>query len=159
MRRYAKTLIEAAAYINRFNSRDKFLEDLLKHYENKNYITLIAYFRKQITTGFSVALTCNFLKEFDRNFCDIAKPDIHIKDTLCALYGRKTNYYQTEKKELECIGEMQELTAEINKCLEKDRQITVYQLDRMIWLICSRNFYLDNNKIDKDKYLKTIREN
>lgn len=158
MKRYANSLLDCAAYLNRFHSRQDFLEDLKNHYKNKDYKTLIEYFRNNVQSGFSVALTCDFLKEFDAAFCDLPKPDIHIKDTLCALKGRNYGYYNNKTREYACIGEMQEITAEINRSLKdaNRKPITVYQLDRMIWLICSGNFYLDNIADAKSKYLIAV---
>lgn len=156
IRRYANSLIDGAVYINSFSNRQEFLDDLLKNYSNKDYQQLIKYFRTRIKSGFSVALTCDFLKEFDEQFCDLPKPDTHIKDTMCALYGLKKNYYSGEKKEYECISDMQALTEDINRSLKAYQKITVFQLDRMIWLICSGKFYLDDTETYKEKYLESL---
>lgn len=86
-------------------------------------------------------MTCDFLKEFDIAFSDLPKPDIHIKDTLCAFLGRDDGYYNSEKREYECIKDLQRIVAEINESLDAKKKIAVYQLDRMIWLICSGNFF------------------
>ena len=105
-----------------------------------------------------IALACDFLKELDTRF-DLPKPDIHIKDALCAYYGKEGNYYRTEKREYECIMEMQNLVCEINNELKKqnEKTITVYQLDRMIWLICSNKFFLDGKgKNSKEFYLSKL---
>ena len=40
--------------------------------------------------------------------------------------------------------------------LPQDKQISVYQLDRMIWLICSGDFYLDKIDVNKSVYLQRI---
>ena len=154
--RYANTLLDGAIYINQFKTREEFLGDLLNHYENKNFKKLIQYFRSKVKHGFSIALTCDFLKEFDIAFSDLAKPDIHIKDTLCVLNGYEDDYYSGTKKEYECIENMQTLVAEINENLPSNNKITVYQLDRMIWLICSGRFFLHNTEDSKTQYLKAI---
>lgn len=156
IKRYSNTLIESAEFVNSFKDEKAFLDDLLDHYTNKDYKSLIKYFRSRVTVGFSVALTCDFLKEFDKHFCDLPKPDIHIKDTLCSLYGLEQNYYSGEKKEYECIATMQTITREINESLDSKQKITVYQLDRMIWLICSGNFFLDA-RLNKEKYLEAVK--
>ena len=155
--RYSNTLIEAARFVKQFESREAFLEDLLQHYENANYVQVIEHFKSKIPHGFSVALTCDFLKEFDSIFSDLPKPDIHIKDTLCALLNKEKGYYSGKKKELEVIKTMRGIVAEINKNISQDEQITVYQLDRMIWLICSDNFFLDVSGNNKENYLQALR--
>lgn len=158
MCRYANTLIDAAEFLKKYQSRTEFLNALLKRYEHNNYKGVIAFFRNNISHGFSIALTCDFLKEFDAAFSDLPKPDIHIKDTLCSFLGHERNYYNTEKKELECIEDMQRIVKEINDALSQDKKITVYKFDRMIWLICSGNFYLDDIADYKNRYLREIKE-
>ena len=39
------------------------------------------------------------------------------------------------------------LTENINKSLKDEEKLTVYKFDRMIYLVCSQNFFLD----DKDR--------
>lgn len=140
--RFAKSLFECAEYLKSFATKQDVLNDLKSHYNN-NVKSLISYFKSKIKTGFSVALSCDFLKEFDSSF-DLPKPDVHIKDVISALYGREENYYNTTAKEYELIQEMQELTKNINDVLNSKGEdpITVYQLDRMIWLACTENFFI-----------------
>lgn len=159
--RYANILFDAAEYLKRFDSKEQIINDLKEH--NKDgYKSIIKYFRKEVIKhGFGVALTCDFLKEYDEEFSDLVKPDIHIKDTLCALKKHNKNYYSTDKKLFECIDDMQELVESINVELKKnnEHEITAYQLDKMIWLICSENFYLDDNTVNtKQLYLRKIRK-
>ena len=45
--------------------------------------------------------------------------------------------------EYECINEMINLTENINKSLKDEEKLTVYKFDRMIYLVCSQNFFLD----------------
>lgn len=156
---YVSMLLDTAMYLKDFKSKKDIVEDLKKHYENNDVRSLITYFRNKVKSRFSVALTCDFLKEYSQEF-DLPKPDIHIKDTLCALKGLDKNYYNTEKREYECIKHMQELVCEINQWLisENKTPITVYQLDRMIWLICSNKFFLDDKAMNsKDEYLLKVK--
>lgn len=161
IRRYSNTLLDRAEFLSRYRNRQKLLEDLQIHYiddnDNKDIQKLIKFFNGNSNkkNGFSVALTCDFLKEFDKAFNDLAKPDVHIKDTLAVIYGREKGYYNSEKREYVCISEMQSLVKDINKHLEKKNRITVYQLDRMIWLVCTQNFFLSKKPTKKD-YLKKL---
>ena len=147
--RYAKTLLYSAIYVHSFNNKQEIIEDLKKNYLKENYKDakkLIDYFRKQIPVGFRAALACDFLKEFDKSF-DLPKPDTHLKNTLNC------------KKEYECINKMINLTENINKSLKDEEKLTVYKFDRMIYLVCSQNFFLDKkdrNSIEKI-YLEKIR--
>ena len=159
MKRYANMLFDAATYLEKFTNKQEVIGDLLSHFENGNTKALITYFRSKITTGYSVALSCDFLKEYAEEFCDLPKPDIHIKDTLCTLNGLELGYYHTEHSEYQCIEELQKLVRDINLELKNrnEKEITVYQLDRMIWLICSNKFFLDGNMNNsKSRYLSAI---
>ncbi len=156
---YVSMLLDAAVYLKDFKSKQDVIEDLKRNYNNNDVKSLITYFRSKIKSRFSIALTCDFLKEYSEEF-DLPKPDIHIKDALCALKDVDEGYYHTEKREYECIQEMQELVCEINQSLkiENKKPITVYQLDRMIWLICSNKFFLDDKtKNSKEDYLSKIK--
>ena len=157
MKRYANTLLDCAFFLEKYKGREDFKEDLEKHFKG-DYCSLIKFFRSNVPNGFSIALSCDFLKEFDRKF-DLPKPDIHIKDTLCIYKQLEENYYHTEKREYECIGQIIDIVKEINQYLVKnnEKQITVYQLDRMIWLICSQNFFLDGTENSKEKYLSELK--
>ena len=147
--RYAKTLLYSAIYVHSFNNKQEIIEDLKKNYLKENYKDakkLIDYFREQIPAGFGVALACDFLKEFDKSF-DLPKPDTHLMNTLNC------------KKEYECINEMINLTENINKSLKEEEKLTVYKFDRMIYLVCSQNFFLDKKDRNSIKkiYLEKIR--
>lgn len=152
-KRYAKSMLECAEYLVKFASAEEVLADLNAH--NTSFEEVIAYFRSHIKSGFSVALTCDFLKEYDPIF-DLPKPDIHIKDVMIAKNGRKHGYYNNEKRELELVGEMIAMTKDINRELtaKGEDSITVYQLDRMLWLICTERFFLHNERNNKQSFLK-----
>ena len=112
------------------------LNDLQSHAANTE--SLINYFNSKINTGFSVALSCDFLKEFDSGFEFLPKPDVHIKNVIEALKGR------TYKNDIDLVIEVQTIVDNINAHLTAQGAdpITVYQLDRMIWLVCTDNFFI-----------------
>ena len=152
---YAQALIECAGYLSECRDREAVLNKLKSSYKDEtDYKKLIETFHEKIPHRYSIALTCDFLKEFDEEFSFLCKPDVHIKDTLCVLLNKEENYYRTAKREYECIGEMQELVKLIN--VGEAKKITVYQLDRMIWLICSEKFFLDGVRSAKSEYLNKI---
>ena len=165
-KRYAKALIKGATYLKGFTTKQQLIDDILAHKtqycrsgvvdENKK---MIDYFIEKMGkgSGFSVALTCDFLKELDEEFDFLAKPDIHIMDVMAAFKNKaKDYYYYGDAKKRECLRDFQKLVANINEALSKDNQITVYKLDRMIWLICSGKFFLDNVGLEKKDYLEVV---
>lgn len=131
--RYAKTLLYSAIYVNSFKNKQDIIDDLKENYKDAK--KLIDYFRKQIPVGFRAALACDFLKEFDKSF-DLPKPDTHLINTLNAFGINCEEVY-------EYINEMKNLTENINKSLKDEEKLTVYKFDRMIYLVCSQNFFLD----------------
>lgn len=172
---YADTLISCAEYIKGLSDKhkDDIVDDLFECYTEKcagNIREFIECFMdkdkkdKKARKGFGVALTCDFLKELDVRFNFLCKPDGHIKDVMNALLHRdrdvdgNKNYYRTQAREYECIEEMRDLVEKINAGLNENEKITVYKLDRMIWLTCSGNFYLDTARSDKKKYLKAVED-
>jgi hypothetical protein len=145
-------MFECAEYLSNFNSRQEVFEDLRSHSANTG--ALINYFNSKIKTGFSVALTCDFLKEFDTYFEFLPKPDVHIKNVIERLRGREY------KNDIDLVEEVQAITENINAQLtaQGDNPITVYQLDRMIWLVCTGNFFIPGhpNGTMKQVYISKI---
>ena len=165
-KRYAKALINGAKYLSQFRTKHELLKDLKdqntlykRGKKTDNNRNLIYYFMNQMGegSGFSVALTCDYLKELDVTFNNLAKPDIHIMDVMAAFKHLPDNhYYNGKANALKCLSDFQDLVKDINKELPADKQITVYQLDRMIWLICSGNFFLDTVGLEKQDYINEI---
>jgi len=151
--RFAKTLLECAKFLSELNSKQEIINKLTANAHNTQ--TLIKNFKSQIKTGFGIALTCDFLKEFDEQFNDLAKPDVHLIDVMTKLKKREENYYNSDKSKIKLLDEMKEMAACINENLPDNEKITVYQLDRMIWLVCTENFFLHKKPV-KEKYLNMI---
>lgn len=155
--RYSNALLDGAEYLSQFGSKNEVVQDLQAHAADTK--ELVSYFRTKIPHGFSVALTCDFLKEYADAFNMLPKPDVHIMDAMRVLYNRDAKYYAYDPGAYRCIEDVQALTAQINQHLQQNGQtpITVYQLDRMIWLICSNRFFLDNGyESTKAWYLSKI---
>lgn len=150
-KRFASAALNGAFFLSKFKDKDELLDTLYAHYAGKDFKQFMKYFRANNPTGFSIALTCDFLKELDCRFNDLAKPDVHIIDTLSAL-DQDNKKYLNEKGAYACIDRMREIVSIINHEIKEN--ITVYQLDRMIWLVCTGNFFLDTTY--KPEYLKIV---
>lgn len=84
--------------------------------------------------GMGFALACNALKEL--GYLDYPKPDIHIID-ICEAFGLSDrNPYNA----FEAIVRM-----------ANDNKVTPYEVDKVLWLICSGNYYLDDIKAKSKK--------
>lgn len=149
MYRYASRLWYGAQKFKKYPN----LEDMENHYadmfnKKRNIEEFIEDFRNDVGMSIGVALACDFLKEFSTKFECIGKPDTHIIDAMNAFHKRDKELNNKYKY----IDEMQEIVNEVNK---KNNNITVYQLDRMIWLISTGDFFLDYS-VSKQKFIDDI---
>lgn len=94
-------------------------------------------------TGLGTALSCDWLKECGCIW--LVKPDVHIKKIYHALMkaeGKKEIDY-SKIKDIDVIEYYYKWAKELQN---KGEDVTAYQLDKMIWLICTGEFYLDKNE-------------
>lgn len=139
--RFANSVIDGALYFNRFNSKQEIIDDFDSEYKG-NVKALISYTKKQFKHGFSVALCCDFLKELDSRF-DLPKPDVHLMDVMAEIKGRIPKYYEaSEEKAYECIEDFLSLVEQIKED-PSNSSLTAYKLDRIIWLCCTGDFFLE----------------
>lgn len=99
--------------------------------------------------GLGFALTCDWLKECGCTW--LAKPDIHIKIVCSAIASGKEN---AEMTDIDIIKFVFNFSEEIQR---KYPDATAYKLDKIIWLICTGNFYLQKDKIGRDTILSKLR--
>lgn len=74
-------------------------------------------------------------------FTDYSKPDVHIVEVLTSLQF-------SEKDDIQIFEEIVRISSD---CKEIDNTITPYKVDKIIWLICSGKFYLDDLTIKPHK--------
>ena len=93
--------------------------------------------------GLGYALVCDWLKECGCEW--LAKPDVHIKKVYHAiqekLLGEPVNYDKIDN------GDVIKFFFDW-ACLLKEEGLsdaTAYKIDKMIWLICTGDFYLDKD--------------
>lgn len=90
--------------------------------------------------GLGLALTCDWLKECGCEW--LAKPDVHIIEVI--------KHYKKEgkisnKKVLEFMFEWSKIVG-----------CSAYKLDKIIWLLCTGNFYLNKPKTSRSDIIKII---
>ena len=96
---------------------------------NYNQITRMALpllMEKKIH-GVGFAIACNTLK--DLGFLDYPKPDVHLLDVFAELGLAERNQISV----FESVVKMAKVC-----------NVTPYKLDKIIWLICSGRYYLDD---------------
>ena len=86
------------------------------------------------------ALVCDWLKECGCTW--LVKPDVHIR----SVYAHFTDKEVSKCLDKDIIREMYEWASDLQKY---DSEMTAYKLDRIIWLICTGDFFLDNKKIGR----------
>ena len=99
--------------------------------------------------GLGFALTCDWLKECGCTW--LAKPDIHIK-IVCSAIASEQN---AEMTDVDIVKFVFLFAQEVQ---QKYPNVTAYQLDKIIWLICTGNFYLQKDKIGRDTILARLGE-
>ena len=145
-KKYARGLFDGATYLSKEDG-EAILDKLIEFNESEiseQIINEMLNIQKRIH-GLGFALTCDWLKECGCTW--LAKPDIHIKKVCEAINGNK------KLNDKDVIRFMFEWAKEIET---QDKDITAYKLDKVIWLICTGNFYLDNVKFGRDIIIKTI---
>lgn len=153
MKRWCESIVKSAEYIKKFETK----EDLVNHlatevWGNDRRFSLTKinnrFKEKCVSIGFGTALMCDLLKELDEQFSHVLKPDIHIKDVVTALSGQV--YRDDNKCYIEFIRILDVIKLEYP-------DVTAYKLDKIIWLICSGDFYL-HKSVNKSTFIRNILE-
>lgn len=97
--------------------------------------------------GLGPALVCDWLKECGCEW--LAKPDTHIIEVLKSLTNEKGI---SEKKVVNFMADWSKFIRD-----EKiDDKCSPYKLDKIIWLLCTGEFYLDRPKYGRDNIIDYI---
>ena len=100
----------------------------------------------RIIPGLGPALVCDFLKECGCLW--LSKPDTHLSKVFAEsgvfTGGKSVKTYKvlTFDRVVEFCEQMFEFAAAVRK-EKNDESITPYKIDKMIWLLCTGNFYLE----------------
>lgn len=131
--KYCKGIYEGSKYLVKDNGIQE-INNLTKVnvLTDKELKTITSISKKIHGIGF--ALTCDWLKEYGCTW--LAKPDTHIIDIVACM-----NSAITKEKD---IMKYMSNWANIIKQSGVDKKMTAYKLDKMIWLLCTENFYLDS---------------
>ena len=128
---YAKSVISSAKFLERFNSAEEFHNFVESFYCNEYSRLALPLLLKEEIFGFGFALACDFLKENGYN--GFVKPDTHIK-VICRAFGiseSNTDFGVFKDVVLFC----------------DQNNLIPYEFDKIIWLVGSGSFYLDNIQV------------
>lgn len=124
---WCKAVLSAAKFLVQFKSVEDLHESFGTLYDNKwSRAALPALLAMEID-GLQFTLACDFLKECGY---DYPKPDVHVTNVFEPILKTRDTY-QVFKAVIAYAEQL---------------NMTAFQFDKMIWLVCSGNFYLDNQK-------------
>ena len=99
--------------------------------------------------GLGFPLACDWLKECGCTW--LAKPDIHIKEVM-----KRVRHVDNIENE-DVLRLIFSWSNTIN-ARNTNRDITPYIIDKVIWLLCTGNFYLDDISIGRESVYRKIDE-
>lgn len=138
-RKWSRSVIDAAKFMSNFKDADDFRDFVSRFdYNGPTRMALPLLISTKIS-GIGFALACDILKEL--GYLNYPKPDVHLIEVFSQLglsEGDPISVFET-------IVEMAEV------CKEIDPDSSPYKLDKIIWLICSGKFYLDNISVGRHK--------
>lgn len=158
--RWLNSVKDAAAFVLRYESGQTFVQ----HFSTISPDFLFAgpLIIQRYITGIGFALACDALKEL--GFTQYVKPDTHINDVFIDLKLAKPSKNNLNKQ-LNVFDAAITLVQTINSGLPPEKHITAYELDKIIWLCCSGNFYQegitvhDGKRDLKEKLINRLQEN
>ena len=139
---YAKSVISACQFLNKFDSAEDFDTYVMRYYNNVDARIELAQILEKEIIGIGFALACDFLK--DIGYEAYAKPDTHLMkifNELSLCENKPIPMYRTFVEMANAVGK------------------TPYAVDKVFWLIGSGNFYLHNIKVghNKDKFIEKMK--
>ena len=131
-KQWCEAVLSAAKFLVQFKSVEDLRESFGTLYDNEwSRAALPALLAMEID-GLQFTLACDFLKECGY---DYPKPDVHITDVFEPILKTRDTY-QVFKAVIAYAEQL---------------NMTAFQFDKMIWLVCSGNFYLDHQKCPDKK--------
>jgi len=132
--KWSCSIVDAATFVDGFNDIKDFRDFVGRFdYNTETRIALPLLISTRIK-GIGFALACDLLKEL--GFLNYPKPDVHMKD-ICEALGL------SDRNDISVFEAIVKAADEGNT--------TPYELDKILWLICSGNFYLDGIKVNSHK--------
>lgn len=121
---YAKAAVSACEFINKFESADDLNKFVMGFTSNAFSSADLPVMLEKEIFGLGFLLACDFLK--DLGYTGYPKPDVHIKDILCAFDLCDDNDYAAYKAVIEMANVVDKMP---------------YKADKILWLIGSGNYY------------------
>lgn len=137
--KWSKSVIDTAKFICGFKDIEDFKTFVrLFDYNPTTRIALPLLISTKIS-GIGFALACDALKEL--GFIDYPKPDVHLINVFSSIDTDCTD----------SVSVFETITRMAIDCQNEDSTVTPYKIDKVFWLICSGNYYLDKLKITRHR--------
>ena len=128
--KFSASIVDTAVFLCKFKDLKDFRVFVKRFdYNAQTRMTLPLLISTKIR-GIGFALACNALKEL--GYEEYPKPDVHMID-IC--------------KELGLCGDDQYDVFEALVSIAEDNEVTPYEVDKVLWLICSGNYYMHGIKV------------
>lgn len=137
--KWSRSVVDAARFMQNFSDVDDFKEFVNRFDYNPLTRMALPLMISQKISGIGFALACDFLKEL--GYVNYPKPDVHILNVLSEV-GMANN---DQISAFECIVRISDV------CQKEDPSATAYKIDKILWLVCSGNYYLDGIRIGRHK--------
>lgn len=153
--KYARGLYQGAQFLHDDETKG-ILNQLLSynHRDELDMKNIKSLLGKIKITGLGTPLCCDWLKECGCHW--LVKPDIHIKLVYEAMKEKETGEALSKINDYDVIAYYFDWVKLLN---QNGKDVTVYQLDKMIWLICTGEFYLDKDeRIGRNTIIESIQK-
>lgn len=137
--KWTKSIVDAAKFMYDFKNIDDFKSFLTQFDYNLLTRMALPLLISTKISGMGFALACDCLKEL--GYTSYPKPDVHLIQVFVGA-GLSSN---------ETISVFEAIVRMAEDCKEIDPEVTPYKIDKVIWLICSGRFYLDDISIGRHK--------
>lgn len=145
--KWSCSVVDAARFMSAFKDTDDFREFVKRFDYNRATRMALPLLISTKIRGIGFALACDALKEL--GFIDYPKPDVHLIEIFSQLGLSEADPISV----FETIVEMAEV------CKDVDPESSPYKVDKILWLICSGRFYLDDISVGrhKDEFIEKAR--
>ena len=140
--KWSRSIVDSAKFLKEFRDVDDFRTFVNRFDYNVHTSMALPLLISEKISGIGFALACDLLKEL--GFTRYPKPDVHMKEV----------FHELELCEDDPLACFEAIVRMADFCKEVDDGITPYKVDKIIWLICSGNYYLEEPKIKVSSHKK-----
>lgn len=133
--KWSCSIVDSAKFISQYNDLNDFEAFINSFSYNADTRLALPLVIATKIKGIAFALACNALKEI--GYVDYPKPDVHLMDICESLNICERNEYKTFQSIIQ---------------IANDNNVSAYEVDKTLWLICSGKFY--NHNINVKSYKK-----